>query len=245
MGYDFIVKSGRLRLAERDEFVRELLSLAAQLELDVTPFNWIVRGEVFQMHSKRPCVEGIHGPLVTRPVLRRDETSEHWDEFWERIDGEHIQGLVLCHPYEDWLISWNVTRDGLLAGMDLRGPDGAGLRKLGENPTGLLARSDVLFEEPAVPMEGEFWERHIGIQTPWRRSDAVAACDIFSLLARYSEDFGLWDEWNIWPEMDFSKWENYSASWAAAFASVGLDCEEAHPDVEDYGEGENTEEKEN
>jgi hypothetical protein len=106
MGVDFFVEKGNVRLTEAETLVRELLQLAAELELDVIPVNWIVSGEVYNGVEMLDELLGYTAKehWVPRPVVRiHTVTDKSGSPITLRrygIEQELIQGVVFCHPGE-------------------------------------------------------------------------------------------------------------------------------------------------
>ena len=145
---------------------------------------------------------------------------------WFAIDREHIQGVVFCHHYEAWILTWNVSREGLLAKYWLP-PKGFDKEK-SVSPKVVLASLDDLFNSPPTEMRGEFSESEIHIHCPWRRSDAAAACDVVQLLSRHCDNLEAQDDMGVWPNKDFTKWVNFANKYSQALGGKPL-----HPDITD------------
>jgi hypothetical protein len=236
MGYDLMVTKGNVRLAEVPALIHELLEFAAQMELEVIPVNWMVSG-IIPAHDR--WLREIFGekaeaqPLVSRPVFKKT-TEDGKELMWHAIDREHVQGIVFSHHYEQWVLTWNVTRGGLL-GMYWQ-IDQAVKRTTrtffdpqeATSPTALLATSDDFMNSEPVDVRGEFSEDHINIHCPWRRSDAAAACDVVKLLSRHCDDVEARDSMGVWPDKDFTKWVNLANKYAQAFGTQPV-----HPDITD------------
>jgi hypothetical protein len=234
MGYDLTVLKGHVRLAEAEILIRELLEFAAQMELEVIPVNWMVSGiipdhnrlllEIFEEEK------GEADHFVSRPVIKK--TTERGKELpWYAIDREHVQGLVFCHHYEEWILTWNVSRGGLL-GQYCQLPGRPVERFFDQRqavaPKSLLASLDDFINSNPVEIDGEISEGHINIHCPWRRSDAAAACDAVKLLARHSDGLEARDDMGVWPDKEFTKWVNFANKWAQAVGGSPV-----HPDPTD------------
>ena len=237
MGYDLKVTKGSVRLAEAPILIRELLEFAAQMELEVIPVNWMVTGIVPNQNRLLREIFGEKAeeaqPLVSRSVLKA--TAEDGKGLlWHKIDREHIQGIVFCHHYEEWILTWNASRGGLLGcyhQLPERRPD------WGESwfdPGNAIAPKDFLpsigdfVESNPVEIGGEMSEDHIKIHCPWRRSDAAAACDVVKLLSRHSDNFQARDDMGVWPDKDFTKWVNLANKYAQTLGTCPT-----HPDALD------------
>jgi len=235
MGYDLRVTKGSVRLAEAPILFRELLEFAAQMELEVIPVNWMVTGivpdqnrllrEVFDEKAEEAQ------PLVLRSVFKA--TAENCKELgWHKIDREHVQGIVFCHHYEEWILTWNASRGGLLGcyhQFPERCPDwgeswfDSGLAVAAKH---LLPSIDNILGAKPVEIGGEIYEGCINIHCPWRRSDVAAAFDVAKLLARHSDNFQAQDEIGVWPDKDFTKWANLANKYAQALGACPT-----HPDA--------------
>jgi hypothetical protein len=169
-------------------------------------------------------------PLVVREVVKK--TVEHGHELgWYDIEREHIQGVIFFHHYEEWILTWNMSRSGLLgryhhvverATRTFFDPREA------IAPRSLLSRiSDFVNSEP-VEVSGEFGEDQINIHCPWRRSDVAAACDAVNLLARHADELEACDDMGVWPNKDFTKWVNFANKSADVLGTTPL-----HPDPTD------------
>lgn len=233
MGYDLKVTKGSVRLAEAPILIRELIEFAAQMELEVIPVNWMVSG-IIPDHNR--LLLEIFGEkaethyLVSRPVIKK--TAERGKELpWSAIDHEHVQGIVLCHHYEEWILGWNVSRGGLLGRYSqLPGRPVERLfdQGLAVAPKSLLASLDSFINSKPVEIGGEISEDHINIHCPWRRSDAAAACDVVKLLSRHSDGLEARDDMGVWPDKDFTKWVNFANKYADVLGTAPL-----HPDPTD------------
>ena len=237
VGYDFVIRRGNVRLAEVPSLVGDLLRFAAQIELEVIPVNWVVSGTIpdYSRLLRALFEEGeAEGDLlVSRPVVTK--TTENGRELlWHAIEREHIQGLVFCHHYEQWVLTWNVSRGGLL-GRYWRSNEPVKLER-GEffdskgatQPDALLESVGEFVSSGPVEVRGEFSEDHIGIHCPWRRSDVAAACDVIRLISNRSDDFEAHDDYGVWPDKDFSKWRNLAGGYAET-----LGASPVHPDPMD------------
>jgi hypothetical protein len=224
----------KCRLEEAQVFIRELLEFAAQMEFEVIPVNWMVSG-IIPNHNR--LLREILGeeaeeaqPLVSRPIFKR--TIEGGNEMlWYEIDHEHVQGVVLCRHYGEWILTWNVTRGGLLGGYcqvaeretrTLFDPQEA------TSPRSLLSTIGDFVNSAPVEVRGEFGETHINIHCPWRRSDAAAACDVVELLLRHADGLEARDDMGVWPDKDFTKWVNFAHKYAGVLGTAPL-----HPDPAD------------
>lgn len=184
MGYDLTVTRGNVRLAESQILIRELLEFAAQMELEVIPVNWMVTGLVPDHCGMLRRIFGenaaVAQPLVSRKLIKK--TVKHGKGLLRyEINQEHVQGIVLYHHYEEWILTWNVTRCGLL------GRYCQAARAIAETffdpkeavPAKSLFPTICDFVNlPPIEVHGEFGEDPIYIHCPWRRSDAAAACDV-------------------------------------------------------------------
>ncbi len=233
MGYDLTVTNGNVRVAEAQTLIRELIEFAAQMELQVIPINWMVSGRITD--HKRLLLE-IFGEkaetryLVSRPVIKK--TTEKGNELpWYAIDREHVQGIVYCHHYEEWVLTWNVSRGGLLGQYcQLPGRHAERLFVRGRTVASksLLAPLDKFINFKPVEIYGEISEDYINIHCPWRRSDAAAACDVVKLLSRHSDGLEACDDMGVWPDKDFTKWVNFVNKHANVLGTAPL-----HPDPTD------------
>ena len=221
-------------MAEAHTLIRELIEFAAQMELEVIPVNWMVSGHI---SDHQQLLREIFGEtaeeaksLVAREVVKK--TVEHGkDVLWYAINRELVQGVVFCHHYEDWILTWNVSRGGLL-GRYYHLPGQPGNRLFDWNeavaPSSLLSSLDDFLKSEPVEVGGEISEDHINIHCPWRRSDAVAACDVVKLLARHSDNLEARDDMGVWPNKDFTKWVNLAAKFSETLGTNPL-----HPDPTD------------
>lgn len=234
MGYDLTVSRGSIRLAEAPILIRELLEFAAQMELEVIPVNWMVSG---QISDHQQLLREIFGekaeeskPLVVRDVAKK--TVEHGkDVLWYAMNREHVQGIVLCHHYEEWILTWNVSRGGLLGRYyQLSEQPGDRLFDWNETvtPSSLLSSLSYFVQSEPVEVCGNIAEGNINIHCPWRRSDAVAACDVVKLMARHSDNLEAHDDLGVWPNKDFTKWVNLAVKYAETFGT-----NPPHPDPTD------------
>ena len=64
-----------------------------------------------------------------------------------------------------------------------------------------------------IEVNGEISEDHINIHCPWRRSDAAAACDVV-VAARHCDNLEARDDMGVWPDKDFTKWQNFANKYA-------------------------------
>lgn len=248
MGYDLTVTKGSVRLAEAQILIRDLLEFAAQMELEVIPVNWMVTGIV---PDNNRLLREIFGekveeaqPLVSRSIFKT--TAEDGKELlWRKIDREHVQGIVFCHHYGEWILTWNASRGGLL-GCYHQLPErrfnwdeswfDSGLAVAAKH---LLPSIDNIVGAKPVEIGGEISEGHISIHCPWRRSDAAAACDLAKLLARHSDNFQAQDGVGVWPDKDFTKWANLANKYAQALGACPT-----HPDAtEELLSGDRSQEK--
>ena len=234
MGYDFVIRKGNIRLPEATVLMGESLRLAERLELEVIPVNWVVSGTIPDYSRLlRPLFgegEAEGDVLVSRPAVMK--TTENGRELlWYGIEREHIQGLVLCHHYGQWVLTWNASRGGLLGRYwQSNGPvelkRGEFIDSKGTTQPGALLESvGELVNSRPVEVRGEFCEDHIGIHCPWRRSDVAAACDVIRLISNHSDGFEAHDDCGVWPDKDFSKWRNPASGYAETLGA-GL----VHPD---------------
>ncbi len=234
MGYDLTVKSGNVCLAEAVTLIRELLEFAAQMELEIIPVNWMITGVV---PDHQGVLREIFGEkvdeaqlLVSRPVFKK--TVEHGKKvLWYAINREHVQGLVVCHHYEEWILTWNVTRGGLLGRyyQISNAPTERFFDPLdASSPISLLSKVDEFVNSTPGEVHGEFAEDHLGIHCPWRRGDAAAACDVVKLLARHCDGLEASDDMGVWPNKDFTKWSSFVKKWNAISGFTPI-----HPDVAD------------
>jgi hypothetical protein len=233
MGYDLKVTKGSVRLAEAPILIRELIEFAAQMETEVIPVNWMVSGIIPDHNQLLLAIFGEEAEanyLVSRPVIK--ETIEHGKKLpWYAIDREHVQGIIFCHHYEEWILTWNVSRGGLLGGyqqipgtpVDRFFDEGHAIA-----PKSLLASLDDFINSKPVEIGGKISEDHINIHCPWRRSDATAACDVVKLLSRHSDGLEARDHMGVWPNKDFTKWVNFANKYAEALGTATL-----HPDPTD------------
>jgi len=234
MGYDLTVTKGSIRLAEAPILIRELLEFAAQMELEVIPVNWMVSGLIPDHCGLLRRIFGenadVAQPLVSRKAVKK--TVKHGKGLLRyEINQEHVQGIVLYHHYEEWILTWNVTRGGLLGRYcqitkaeteTLFDPKEAAPAK------SLLPTIYDFINLPQIEVHGEFWEDPIYIHCPWRRSDAAAACDVVKILARHSDGLEARDDMGLWPHKNFTKWENFANKYARALGS-----DPVHPDPTD------------
>lgn len=214
MGYDLKITQGSVRLAEVPILFRELIEFAAQMEMDVIPVNWMVSGFVPDHCGLLGRIFGENTdaakPLILRKVVKK--TAKHGKGLLRyEINQEHVQGIVFYHHYEEWILTWNVTRGGLL-GRYRQAPKATAETffdpKEAISPRSLLSTSDDFMNIEPQEIHGEFWEDRINIHCPWRRSDAAAACDVVKLLARHSDGLKARDDMGVWPNKDFTKWAN-------------------------------------
>ena len=234
MGFDLTVTKGNVRLAEAHTLVRELLEFAAQMELEVIPVNWIVSGLVPDHCGLLRRILGknadVAQPLVSRNVVKK--TVKHGKGLLRyEINQEHVQGIVFYHHYEEWILTWNVTREGLLGRYcQITNAETEMLfaRKEAAPAKSLLPTICDFINLPPIEVNGEFWEDHINIHCPWRRSDAAAACDVVKLLARHSDGLEARDDLGVWPDKDFTKWVNFANKYAELLGTAPL-----HPDPTD------------
>lgn len=233
MGYDLKVTKGSVRLSEAPILIREMIEFAALMELEVIPVNWIVSGIIPDHNQLLLEIFGEKAEahyLVSRPVVKK--TTEGGKELpWYSINQEHVQGIVFCHPYEEWILTWNVSRGGLLGGYyQIQGKAIERFFDHGQavKPKSLLASLDNFINSKPIGIGGEIAEDHINIHCPWRRSDAAAACDVVKLLARHSDGLEARDDMGLWPAKDFTKWVNFANKYADVLGTAPL-----HPDPTD------------
>lgn len=240
MSYDYFITKGSIRLAEAPVLVSKLLRFAMHMELEVIPVNWLVSGAIVDLLAlawlkcgdAESLQERANCRLVSRPV--GGETNSQGLGYAYGIENEHVQGIVFCHPYAQWVFTWNVSRGGLLAEyyqydfsmkleynefFDPRGATQAGA---------LLERIDEVMNAKPVEVRSSFSEEQISILCPWRRSDVAAACDLLGLVAYHSDNFEANDHYGVWPNKDFSRWRNLAGEYAE-----GLGGSPAHPDPMD------------
>lgn len=232
MGYDFTVTKGSVRLAEAPGLTHELLEFAVQLEMEVIPVNWMISG-IIPDHER--MLRNMFGEpeaehLVSRPVIKR--TGEVGQELpWYAIDREHVQGIVFCHHYEEWIFTWNVSRGGLL-GRYFPIPSKPVDRFFDQGqtvaPKSLLASLDAFINSKPIELCGEISEDHINIHCPWRRNDVIAACDLLKSVSSHCDNFNVKDDYGIWPNKDFTKWKNLAGGYADLMGG-----KPAHPDIAD------------
>jgi hypothetical protein len=236
MGYDLTVTRGNVRLAESQTLIRELLEFAAQMELEIIPINWMISGVIPDMpDSLRAVFEEASAetmkPLVLRPTVRVAEEHGGGERRWFSIEREHVQGVVFSHHYEEWILTWNVSRDGLL-GRYFQIP-GKSAERLADqrqvvSPKRLLSAFDDFINSEPIKINGEISEDNINIHCPWRRSDAEAACDVVKLLSRHCDDLEARDDMGVWPDKDFTRWVNFANKYAQTFGN-----DPVHPDPTD------------
>jgi hypothetical protein len=169
-------------------------------------------------------------PMVLRTVGRK--AAEGGKELlWYEINQEHVQGVVFCHHYEEWILTWNVSRGGLL-GRYYRIPRRPVKRCFNQRqavaPKHFLSSLDDFMKSMPVEVGGEISEDRINIHCPWRRSDAAAACDVVTLLSRYSDGLEACDDMGVWPDKDFTKWVNFANKHTEVLGTAPL-----HPDPTD------------
>jgi hypothetical protein len=236
MGFDLTITNGSVRLAEAQNLIYELVEFAAQLELGVIPVNWMVSGIIPDHNRLLLEIFGEEAEahyLVSRPIIKK--TNEHGKELpWYAIDREHVQGIVFCHHYEEWILTWNVSRGGLLGRYHQLSSRRPAWGESWFDPGKTIAPKDFLpsigafVESNPAEIGGEISEDHINIHCPWRRSDAAAACDVVKLLARHSDGLEARDDMGVWPDKDFSKWVNLTDKLAKC-----LGGRPTHPDPTD------------
>ena len=235
MGYDFVIRKGNIRLPEATALMGESLRFAERLELEVIPVNWVVSGTIPDYSRLlRPVFGDADGDLlVSRPVVRKT-TEKDRELLWYAIEREHIQGLILCHHYEQWVLTWNVSRGGVLGRYwQSTGPV---MLERGEffdsneatQPGALLESVGEFANSRPVEVRGEFCEDHIRIHCPWRRSDMAAACDLIRLISNHSDNLEAHDDYGVWPGKDFSKCRNLAGGYAET-----LGASPVHPDPVD------------
>ncbi len=231
MGFDITVTNGRLRSTEAPAVFRELLEFAVQMELDAVPINWIASGEIPDYHglSQTFCKQQELAHPISRSVVRSTYVHSH-KLHWFEINREHVQGLILCHYYENWILTWNVSRGGLLAAYSLLSilASPAFGRTSAVSPVVLLSSLNAFMTSKPIEVHGQFAEDLIHVHCPWRRSDAAAACDALGILARHCDDFTVQDDLGVWPAKDFSKWMNLAAKYAKELGTAPV-----HPDPGD------------
>jgi len=231
MGFDLTITKGNLRLSETRMAIRELIEFAMQMELEVIPVNWMVTGIIHDMPEKLREIFGEAGgqttkPLVGRPIAKITEECGS-KQRWFSIEGEHIQGIIFYHHYEEWILTWNVSRGGLLGSYWLirRGAPRLFDQEQAISPKALLEKLDDFINSTPTEVQGEFSEEQIRIHCPWRRSDVAAACDLMKMLAHHCNDFSAQDDFGVWPDKDFTKWSNFADKYAKSIGS-----EPVHPD---------------
>ncbi len=211
MGYDFLITSGRVREAETPSLLRELYQFASLLELKPLPVNWLLTG-VIRDESLPPEVQAL---LPTRS----------WPFRSGPVHDERIQGVLIPHPYSTWQVLWNQNRDGLLVCYAAPRPLDDLTPMFSNTPDGSF---EEFFHLPPTDMQCEISECPIGLHCPWRRGDVAAACDLLTILSRHCDDFCVDDDYGIWPNKDFSKWENPLEGYREI-----LGGEAVHPDAAD------------
>lgn len=77
----------------------------------------------------------------------------------------------------------------------------------------VLDQFDEIFSCPPQPLPGYFSAGSPHIHTPWRKEEVIFACDLLDVIGGNSENFLLEDDFKVWPERDFSRWENFARSW--------------------------------
>ena len=204
IGLDFTVKRGSLRQGESRLLIAELLSFAKQLEMEVSPINMLLTGMISETNLHERLGLPPVPPLLDRP-LADTNTSEGVVTRLFPINQAHVQGVILCHAYEDWCLTWNLNHDGLLADYGLTHAI-EGMEPIA--PQAVLSSMEEFFQSTPVEVHGEFSEVQINIHCPWRRSDAAAACDALKIVSRHCFDFIVEDECRVWPDKDFARWDN-------------------------------------
>jgi hypothetical protein len=234
MGFDLTITKGSLRLSEARMVIRELIEFATQMELEIIPVNWMVSGMIADMpdvfREMRSDYPDFAEPLVSRPIVKVTEMQGS-KQRWFSIENEHVQGLVFCHHYEEWILTWNVSRGGILGKYYHVLENPTPTRSFFDpqqaiSPKQLLPTIDDFLNLEPIEVHGEFGEDHLGIHCPWRQSDAAAACDVVKLLARHSDGLEARDDMGIWPNKDFTKWRNSAEKYAKM-----LGGEPMHPDA--------------
>jgi len=228
MGYDLSVTKGSVRLEEVRILIRKLLEFAAQMELEVVPVNWMISGIVSDHQQLLREIFGEKAqeaqPLVSRPIVKKTTESDK-ELLWYEIVREHVQGIVFCHHYEEWILTWNVSRGGLLGRYhQIPGRPAERFFDQGQavKPRSLLASLDDFIHSMPVEIGGEIAEDHINIHCPWRRSDAAAACDVVKLLSCHSDGLEAHDDMGVWPDKNFTKWVNFATKYANVLGSRPL-----------------------
>ena len=208
-------------MAEAQILIRELLEFAAELELAVIPINWLCTGTVDNSRLLLNALFGESTPvyfisrLKINPITNTLEISEM----------EHIQGVVFCHPYADWVITWNALNGGMLGSFYRLGsdvpPDPHGNpnvyfdRTKAVSPKMLLSTYDDFINAEPIKIFGCFSDNgSINIECPWRRSDAATLVDLAKLLSRHCDGIKVYEDMGIWPDKDFTKWVNRGNKWA-------------------------------
>ncbi len=217
MGFDISIKKGRVRVEEIPNLMRDLLRFAVALDLDVIPIDWMATGSISDEAEGQ--LRKIFGEAPVTPddlhVVRRMTGKGLFE-----IEREHMQGLAICHPYEEWILTWNVTRGGLLAKYTSEYkeiPDQNERVWFKEDrkrsPQELLDSFDEFIQCPPTLMTGLFCENEVHIHCPWNRNQALNALEAFKILNRHSDGMEVYDGLGVWPNGDFSKAEKFFGKW--------------------------------
>ena len=226
MGYDFDVCNGRLLSEKKAMMLCNLTGLAAQLELEWSALDGLLSGDVeYCEHNSewRPKVaigDISYAVVPSRPWELHDSEVDRifqTHSYRAPIFEEHIQGIVIHHPYENWVFMWNLTHGNTLGyySFQVKTP-GRSTDEIFPRRSGMLttSKAETLFASGPLPMTGSWGEHYIHLHTPWRRGDVIAAVEALRVLEAASDNFYVHDHYGVW-QHGIGAWKNLGDNYAS------------------------------
>jgi len=232
MGYDFLIKSGKVKPGHEATLCSELATLGMNMELDC----YLVHADLLEIEYN-DFVDRLFADMSDPPPprIKRDweikQKEKEMTLYRAVLDKpEIIKGVVFDHPYDPWGLLWNCAHDNIIDQYDeIRDAfhwdmkPGHLLSQTEANPETILE----IWDQPPTPFDSvsEFTP---GIHVPFRTSDVMQALEALHIMDSHSDDFQVEDHQDLWNK-GMKEWVNPLGAWCNT-----MDGSPVHPDANDF-----------